>query len=110
VLRSWGVDCVHAGEVGLSAAGDAEILHRGRAEDRVVVTLDADFRRLMTLSGASRPSVVRLRIQGLKGQDLAHLLKGLFEQSQAALEAGALVSVGTRQVRIRRLPLRADRR
>lgn len=101
------MDCVHTGEVGLSRAEDEEILGRARIENRVVVTLDADFHRLMALSGASQPSVVRLRIQGMRGEELARLLKGLFEQCATALDTGALVSVRAHHVRIRKLPLRS---
>jgi predicted nuclease of predicted toxin-antitoxin system len=106
LLRSWGLDCVHTGEVGLSKAKDEEILLRARTENRVVVTLDADFHRLLALTGSSQPSVVSLRTQGLKGGELANLLRGLLERCEAALDAGALLSVRGHHVRIRKLPLR----
>jgi predicted nuclease of predicted toxin-antitoxin system len=47
---------------------DADILAYGRQELRVVVTLDADFHTLLALSGARSPSVVRIRIEGLRGE------------------------------------------
>jgi predicted nuclease of predicted toxin-antitoxin system len=100
------VDCVHTGEVGLSRAKDEEILLRARAENRAVVTLDADFHRHMALTGSSQPSVVRLRTQGLRGEELATLLRGLLERCEAGLDAGALISVRGHHVRIRKLPLR----
>jgi predicted nuclease of predicted toxin-antitoxin system len=62
ILRSNGHDAIHTGEIGLSRADDAVIIERGRDEDRIVVTLDADFHALMALSGASSPSVIRIRI------------------------------------------------
>ena len=52
LLRAAGVDAVHTAEIGLSRAEDPAILERGRDDERVVVTYDADFHALMALSGA----------------------------------------------------------
>ncbi len=43
ILRSIGLDVLHTREVGLSTADDLDILQWCRNEDRIVVTLDADF-------------------------------------------------------------------
>jgi predicted nuclease of predicted toxin-antitoxin system len=43
ILRAAGWDVVHTGEIGLSYEEDAQILRYARDEDRVIVTLDADF-------------------------------------------------------------------
>jgi predicted nuclease of predicted toxin-antitoxin system len=47
-------------------ASDAVILDYAREEGRVIVTLDADFHTLLALTGATFPSVVRVRIEGLR--------------------------------------------
>ena len=47
LLRQAGIDSVHVGEIGYAAATDASILERARNEERVVVTLDADFHALV---------------------------------------------------------------
>jgi predicted nuclease of predicted toxin-antitoxin system len=70
-LRRFGLDVVHAGDVGMAAATDDELLLFARREGRVIVTLDADFHALLALSNAATPSVVRLRIEGLRAQPLA---------------------------------------
>lgn len=38
------------------------------------MTLDADFHVLLALSGANSPSVVRIRIEGQRAEELASLL------------------------------------
>jgi predicted nuclease of predicted toxin-antitoxin system len=62
-LRQSGWDAVHTVEEGLSAAEDTQILEIARKQGRVVVTLDADFHTLMAISGASSPSVIRMRME-----------------------------------------------
>jgi predicted nuclease of predicted toxin-antitoxin system len=106
LLQAAGFDAAHVGDVGLAAADDAVILEHARSDGRVVVTLDADFHALMAVSGAVRPSVIRVRIEGLRAEALAELLQRVIAVSRAELEAGALATVGSpRHVRIRRLPI-----
>ena len=53
LLREAGWDVVHTRDIGLATASDMRILERARAEQRMVVTLDADFHRLLATSGAN---------------------------------------------------------
>src|SRR5882724_2537069 len=66
LLRELGHDCTHVGEVGMSRAADQEILAWAVSENATVVTLDADFHTILAVSGATAPSVIRLRRQGLR--------------------------------------------
>ncbi len=104
-LRKAGIPAVHVGEVGLSTASDEAILDHARSQDQIVVTLDADFHRKLVLSDASGPSVIRIRIEGLRAEKLNQLLLGVIEQCREDLEKGALVSVTEAGVKLRRLPL-----
>ncbi len=70
LLRQAGLDTVHTGEIGLATAEDQLILDQARESGRVVVTLDADFHTLLTLSGAVSPSVIRIRIEGLNAAQI----------------------------------------
>lgn len=105
VLRARGIDAVHVAELGLSTASDAAILERGRETERVVVTLDADFHKLLAVTRATTPSVIRIRIEGLRAKALADLLERILKQGSADIEAGAAVTVQAQRLRIRRLPL-----
>jgi len=104
-LRRAGSDTVHTGGIGMATADDASILQRANDDGRMVVTLDADFHRLMALAGATHPSVIRIRIEGLRGDALAHLIQEVPQFCRDDLIRGALVWVQERGIRIRRLPL-----
>jgi predicted nuclease of predicted toxin-antitoxin system len=84
-----------------------EILQRGRQEERVVVTLDADFHALLAFSKALSPSVIRIRIEGLTGPMAANVIREAVLRGKEDLENGALVTVQPGRIRIRRLPLSA---
>jgi hypothetical protein len=49
------------------------------------VTLDADFHAAIALSGESSPSAIRLRLQGLKGPEVARLLLDILSAREARL-------------------------
>ncbi|MBX7250640.1 MAG: DUF5615 family PIN-like protein [Candidatus Promineofilum sp.] len=105
LLRSAGIDTIHTGEAGLASADDATIIQVASQEGRIVVTLDADFHALLALSGADKPSVVRIRIEGLRAEPLAALLLALLAERSAELEQGALLTVQPKRIRIHYLPV-----
>ena len=59
----------------------------------------------MALSGATSPSVIRIRIESLRGEEVARLVQEVLSLCTDQLEAGALVSVQQGRLRLRRLPL-----
>lgn len=108
LLRDAGIDAIHVGEINLSAAEDGEIIQRAREENRVVVTLDADFHTLLALDEAVSPSVIRIRIERLRAQALTELLLRTISECEEELQQGAAVTIETRRIRIRHLPLLPD--
>ena len=105
LLRDAGWDVIHVGDIGLASASDARILERADRDRRMIVTLDADFHRLLAVSGAQAPSVVRVREEGLTAGPLARLLANAVSRAEQAIAAGALVKVTAKAVRIRALPI-----
>ncbi len=105
LLTAAGIDTVHVGDLGLSTAEDAAILQAGLEANRTVVTLDADFHALLAMSGAIAPSVIRIRIEGLRGEALTELLLAVIAQCTSDIEQGAAVTVQSGRIRIRHLPL-----
>jgi len=107
LLRLAGVDTVHVGEIGEHAAEDHALLQLARTQNRIVVTLDADFHALLAAGGSPAPSVVRIRIEGLRAVELTSLVQTILAQCADDLRRGAAVVVQLGRIRIRNLPLRS---
>lgn len=104
-LAANGIAAIHVGDLGMAAATDIAILETARQQQDVVVTLDAEFHQLLAVSRAKSPSVIRIRIEGLKGVALAAVLNQVLSTAAAELEVGAVVSVTTSKIRVRLLPI-----
>ena len=105
LLREAGVEASHVADLGMSTASDADILAWCRQPGAVAVTLDADFHAAIALSGESSPSAIRLRVQGLKGPEVARLLLEILSAREARLATGALITVQHGRLRVRSLPI-----
>ncbi|MCU0547861.1 MAG: DUF5615 family PIN-like protein [Leptolyngbya sp. Prado105] len=108
LLRDADIDTIHVGEIGMSEAEDADIIQRARDEERIVVTLDADFHALLALDVATAPSVIRIRIERLRAQALSDLLLTVITECGEDLEQGSAITVEPSRIRVRRLPLVSD--
>ena len=95
LLREKGIDATHVGEISMAQSKDIEIL----------VTLDADFHALLAISGASGPSVIRVREEGLKGPAICQLILRLHDQFKDSLEKGCVLTATSTQARLRLLPI-----
>jgi predicted nuclease of predicted toxin-antitoxin system len=105
ILRNGGWDVVHTGEIGLSRAMDAYILEYATNENRIIVTLDADFHSILAVEGLDKPSVIRIRLEGLKSREMATLLQKIWPKIQPEVDAGAMVAVTEKSIRIKSLPI-----
>jgi predicted nuclease of predicted toxin-antitoxin system len=105
LLRNENIDAIHVGEVSMSEAEDIEIIRRARHENRIVVTLDADFHTLLAMDAAVTPSIIRIRIERLRAQELTTLLLKVIIECKEDLDQGAAITVEPRRIRTRRLPL-----
>src|SRR5262245_20163984 len=103
-LTGLGISCEHVGDLGMASATDAAILDYARQQQSVVATLDADFHALLALSRAASPSVVRIRIEGLKGDQMAYLLQQVDALAGVELAGGTVVSVTPTRIRVHMLP------
>ena len=104
-LQQLGHDAVHVGELGMTSATDRAILEEASQRGAVVVTFDADFHALLALRAALGPSVIRLRVQSMKGAAIAELVALVIEAARDDLDAGAVVTSDEERIRVRRLPI-----
>ena len=104
-LRASGYECTHVGEIGMWKAADDEILAWSLGKNANVVTLDADFHTILAVSGASGPSVIRLRMQGLDAPEVAKLVQDVLGGFDADLRRGCLVTVKAHKITCHRLPI-----
>jgi predicted nuclease of predicted toxin-antitoxin system len=104
-LKQKGLSAMHAADVDLSTAADVAILEYCRREGLIIVTLDADFHAQLALSHAAAPSVIRVRIEGLRGEGIARVIAEVVQACASDLEHGAMISVQQSGIRVRRILL-----
>ncbi len=101
-----GHDAIHVRAVGLRSASDAAIFAFAGEQGRIVVSADTDFGTLLSLSRASRPSVILFRRSSRRRpNELVRLLLENLPSIASALESGAIVVFRDDRIRIRALPL-----
>jgi len=67
--------------------------------------LDADFHALLAVTSHVKPSVVRIRQEGLNGDALAALVSRIWPSLETAIAQGAVVTVTQHRIRLRLLPI-----
>ncbi len=86
-------------------AADEDILAWALGRHAIVITLDADFHMILATSGARGPSVIRLRIQGLRAPTVVGVVLTAIKGFQVELEHGAVVTVKPHKITCHRLPI-----
>lgn len=105
LLQEIGINSVHVGDLGMAAAKDIEILEYAKNHQQTIITLDSDFHAILAFTSEKKPSVVRIRIEGLKAADYLPLITTVIGECKDDLHQGCVVSVQEKQIRIRRLPI-----
>lgn len=106
LLRAYGHEAEHLGEMGLESASDPDILDRARDDNRVVISADTDFGTLLAESHAQLPSVILIRrTANRRAFHLASLIEAHLPDLTEDLERGCVVVFDAERVRVRRLPL-----
>lgn len=104
-LRSQGYDALHLRDQGLQRLSDEDIIHKARAEGRVILTHDLDFGRIIALSQSHLPSVITFRLNNMQPAQVNRYLAQTLTRFAEQLAAGALVSVSEQAIRVRLLPV-----
>jgi predicted nuclease of predicted toxin-antitoxin system len=89
----------------MGKATDEQILAFSLGGNAIVVTLDADFHTILAVSGASGPSVIRLRMQALGAPDVVEVVQNVMAGFEADLKRGCLVTVKAHKTTCHKLPV-----
>jgi predicted nuclease of predicted toxin-antitoxin system len=105
-LNGHGCEASHWSDIGSFRAQDTEIFEWARRENHVIFTNDLDFSRILALTQDKGPSVIQVRTQDLLPENLGPIVFEALEQYGKELQAGALIVIDERSLRIRILPIK----
>ncbi len=100
-VRGMGHEAVSVVELGLSGADDEEVRAAAIADQRVLLTLDADFANVLRYPPEATLGVVRLRLHPATEEAIDEMLKRTIPRVAEASIRGKLVVVDERRIRIR---------
>lgn len=106
MLVDNGHNAVHVSGIGLRGAPDEVVLAAADEDSRILITADTDFGTLLALSGAARPSVILLRRTRRRSAERAQIVLTVLDLVSEALHRGAVITVETRRIRVRELPIK----
>jgi len=102
-------DATHLHNQALDRASDSIILKKAREEKRILLTHDLDFGELLAASGRMSPSVIIFRLRNMHPDRVNAILNTIITKHGALLEQGVIVSVDEGHIRVRVLPLGAEK-
>lgn len=104
-LAAAGHDTTHVRILGLAGHTDDEVMALAIADERILVTTDADSGTILALTGAAGPSVLLLRgIDDTINERVDALLEVL-PRAERVLSEGSIVVIEPDRYRIRYLPI-----
>ncbi|MBN1580126.1 MAG: DUF5615 family PIN-like protein [Anaerolineae bacterium] len=104
-LSAYGHEGVHAYQIGKSRASDQDLLAIARDEDRVLITADLDFPRLLALSSAQGPGLILFRGGNYSDREMCWLLERVLKTVPPAKIARSICVVDRKRLRLTALPL-----
>lgn len=105
VLKKYGHEGVHAYQIGKDRAPDIELLNLARRENRVIITADLDFPRLLALSSASGPGIILFRGGNYSDDEMCDLLERVLESVPVDDLEKSICVVDHSRVRVTHLPI-----
>lgn len=110
IVAAWlagrGHDAVHVRDRGMSRSTDEQIVALAVAEQRVIVTSDLDYPRIIALAGVSRPGLVLFRAGNISDREMLALLQRVLTEVPAERLPGSVVVIDEHSIRVATLPLR----
>jgi predicted nuclease of predicted toxin-antitoxin system len=104
-LTQQGYDAIHALDIGLDRAPDEVILKHAKNEQRVVVTADLDYPRLLALAQAEEPGLILFMGGCFNEQHVVERLARALELVPLEELPHSIVVIEQNRIRRKRLPL-----
>ena len=104
-LQQQGWDVLRVSQVLPMDAEDSEILEFARQQNRVIITQDLDFSSLLALGGYEKPSLITFRLSMPDSETITRKLLDIVPHIEDRLAEGCAVTIDSRRVRVRRLPI-----
>ncbi|MGC9335054.1 MAG: DUF5615 family PIN-like protein [Anaerolineae bacterium] len=105
VLQVHGHEGVHACDRGLDRAPDRELLAVARRENRIIITADLDFPRILALSSAEGPGLILFRGGNYSDAEMRDLLERVLAKVPPEVLEVSVCVVDKQRIRFTRLPL-----
>ena len=105
VLHAYGHEGVHAHQIGKDRAPDIELLNIARREDRIIITADLDFPKLLALSLSEGPGIILFRCGNYSDVEMCELLERVLKRVPTEVMENSICVVDKKRIRITRLPL-----
>ena len=106
ILKSNGHEGVHAHHIGLDRAPDSELLDLAHQENRIIITADLDFPRLLALSDAAGPGLILFRGGNYSDLEMCELLQRVLKEVSPETLATSICVVDPKRIRLTKLPLK----
>ena len=104
-LNQQGHDAAHAFQSGFAEASDEAILAWARREQRVVITADLDYPRLLALTQSEGPGIILFRGGNYSERETVQRLRRLLAIVPHNELPNTIVVIEKYRIRRRRLPL-----
>jgi predicted nuclease of predicted toxin-antitoxin system len=104
-LSIAGHNAVHVRERGLHAAPDEVLFDWAAVEDRVLVSVDTDFTRILSQRHSTKPSLILFRRDWHTPKRQISAILANLDRFETALLEGSIVTFDRDRIRIRTLPL-----
>ncbi|OPY68307.1 MAG: hypothetical protein A4E63_02023 [Syntrophorhabdus sp. PtaU1.Bin050] len=98
-------ETLHWSTVGKATASDSEIMVWASDNGYVVLTHDLDFSDILAATQGKSPSVVQIRAEDVSPDTIGGKIVHALHQMKTELEAGSLLSIDDKTMRLRVLPL-----
>jgi predicted nuclease of predicted toxin-antitoxin system len=104
-LKAIGHDAVHLNDENLHTLPDNAILQKAIAENRIILTSDTDFGKLLAFSKSQQASVIQFRTTSFTPDNVRSKLELVFSDFSGALDKEFIITIEDDRIRYRTLPI-----